>query len=172
MGHVEEITFRPLELSDSQAYRDMMADPDIVKFAATVPVNPSLGWATERIQDRNQSNDSRGPKEFGLFLLKDDHQRLVGNALWFDASDGNTEIGYAIHADYRGKGLAQKALQLILRHVRKTIGYKGRIYAGVAKDNPASMHILEKANFVKGWDWESQSIGRGSSVQLWVYYFD
>ena len=57
--------------------------------------------------------------------------------------DGDREVTYWIGKQYWGRGIATKALTELLRQV------PGRpLYARVAKDNVASLRVLEKCGFV------------------------
>lgn len=55
---------------------------------------------------------------------------------------GRREVGYWIGKDYWGRGIATRALRAFLDHVKER-----PLYAGVAKDNVASLRVLQKCGF-------------------------
>ncbi len=68
--------------------------------------------------------------------------QVVGNIVSF-AQFGEREVGYWIGKEYWGKGIATKALSAFLRHVTVR-----PLFARAAKDNSASIRVLEKCGFV------------------------
>jgi len=56
----------------------------------------------------------------------------------------NLEIGYFIGEDYRGQGLATRAIKAVVAYGFGSFDIE-RIYAEVFADNPASRRALEKA---------------------------
>ena len=55
---------------------------------------------------------------------------------------GEREVGYWIGREYWGKGVATRAVSTFLGHVKTR-----PLYAHVAKDNIASIRVLEKCGF-------------------------
>jgi len=55
---------------------------------------------------------------------------------------GNPEVAYWIGKEYWGKGIATRALSELLRHLETR-----PLYARAAKDNIASLRVLEKCGF-------------------------
>ncbi len=55
---------------------------------------------------------------------------------------GRREVGYWIGKDYWGRGIATRALTAFLRQVQAR-----PLYAGVVKDNIASLRVLQKCGF-------------------------
>ena len=68
--------------------------------------------------------------------------QVVGNIVGFEMS-GETQVGYWIGRDHWGKGIASRALSLILSDLDRR-----PLHAHVAKDNIASIRVLEKCGFV------------------------
>jgi RimJ/RimL family protein N-acetyltransferase len=73
---------------------------------------------------------------------------MVGLILQKDVYRKSAEIGYWIGEPYWGKGLATKAVGLILDYGFKELKLI-RMYAGVFEYNIASMKVLEKSGFQK-----------------------
>jgi RimJ/RimL family protein N-acetyltransferase len=67
--------------------------------------------------------------------------------LWFHWTPGvECEIGYWVHADARGRGLATKSTRLAVSHIFETLGVK-RVTAFAAVDNTASRRVIEACGF-------------------------
>ena len=66
---------------------------------------------------------------------------VAGNVVSFERL-GVQEVGYWIGREYWGKGIATKALSQFLGHVETR-----PLYARVAKNNIASIRVLEKCGF-------------------------
>ena len=62
--------------------------------------------------------------------------------------DACAEVGYRIGQDYLGRGLATAALRYLIA-LASTEWQLNRLHAYVAENNAASLHVLEKAGFVK-----------------------
>lgn len=67
--------------------------------------------------------------------------RVVGHIASFERL-GKPEVTYWLGKEYWGKGLATKALTEFLSHVKER-----PVYARAAKDNAASIRVLEKCGF-------------------------
>lgn len=88
--------------------------------------------------------------------------QVVGHIASFERL-GKPEVTYWIGKEYWGKGLATRALSELLRYVRER-----PIYARVAKDNIASIRVLEKCGFeISGQD-KGFSHARGREVEEFI----
>ena len=65
-----------------------------------------------------------------------------------DVYTGIAEMGYWVGEPYWGKGIASKAVGLMLKYGFETLGYR-RIYAAVYDFNTKSMQVLLKNGFQK-----------------------
>ena len=66
---------------------------------------------------------------------------VVGNVLSF-VRDGRREVCYWIGREHWGKGIASRALELLVEELEER-----PLHAVVAAHNPASLRVLEKAGF-------------------------
>ena len=73
---------------------------------------------------------------------------VIGLILQKDVYRNSAETGYWIGEPFWGKGIATKAVELIVAHGFKELKLI-RIYAGVFEYNTASMKVLEKNGFQK-----------------------
>jgi len=87
---------------------------------------------------------------------------VVGSVLGYNQS-GEQEVSYWIGREYWGRGIATEALQLFL-HVLKT----RPLFARAAKDNIASIRVLEKCGFkVEGED-KGFANARGEEIEEFI----
>lgn len=157
------IELKPIPDEDLEAFFIMMNDPTLSPHTGTVPHPIDVQWARARLIDKRLKEANGEGADRGLYK----EGVLVGNAGWFLNEEGGAEIGYAIHRDHRGQGLATIAAQSVM-HMMLAGGHKGPIYAQYFQDNPASGRVLEKLGFKRVHEIESQSAGRRSSAMAWV----
>ncbi|HLZ20926.1 MAG TPA: GNAT family N-acetyltransferase [Ktedonobacterales bacterium] len=88
--------------------------------------------------------------------------QVVGNIASFE-QQGEREITYWIGRHYWGKGIATSALNAFLRHVTAR-----PLYARAAKDNIASLRVLEKCGFTRVGEGKGYANARGKEVEEWI----
>jgi RimJ/RimL family protein N-acetyltransferase len=76
---------------------------------------------------------------------------------------GESEVSYWIGKEYWGRGLATKALSDFLGYVKVR-----PLYARVAKDNIASIRVLEKCGFTISGEDKGFSNARGEEVEEFI----
>ena len=84
---------------------------------------------------------------------------VAGNVVSFERA-GEREVGYWIGREYWGKGIATKALTEFLAHVKER-----PLYARVAKNNAASLRVLEKCGFRISGEQTDSSDASGEEVE-------
>lgn len=147
--------FKLIPEEDAAQYLTLLTDPATLRNSMTVPPQPDLKWAKDRIRDR---------EPYGLY---DEVGLLAAEGSIFAAKNGGIEIGYCVSPHARGRGCAQTMLDALLGLLRSK-GYQDKVYAGVAKDNPASLHILQKAGFEIYDEDVYYSQGRQCDVEGWL----
>ncbi len=83
--------------------------------------------------------------------------QVAGNVVSF-MRDGRREVGYWVDRAYWGRGIATEALSAFL-----CIEQMRPLYAGVAKDNFASLRVLQKCGFTLSVDVDESSDGADAS---------
>src|SRR5262249_31729380 len=86
-------------------------------------------------------------------------EQVVGSIVCFEW-DGKREVGYWIDRQHWGKGLATAALSLFLGEVAER-----PLYAGAARDNVASLRVLEKCGFATVGHGKAFSNARGGEIE-------
>jgi len=87
---------------------------------------------------------------------------VVGHIASFERL-GKPEVSYWIGKEYWGKGLATKALSEFLSQVKVR-----PVYARAAKDNTASLRVLEKCGFKISGEDKGFSHARGKEVEEFI----
>jgi RimJ/RimL family protein N-acetyltransferase len=129
----DRIRLRPVEPADLPRMYDLQLDPDSNRMAFTIPRTREAfdsHWA-KTLDDQN--NTTRA------ILVG---EALVGSISSFPM-DGADHVGYWIDRAYWGKGIASRALHLLLLEV-----VKRPLVAIVATSNVASLRVLQKCGFV------------------------
>ena len=131
------VSLRDVQESDLPIFFEQQLDPDANYMAAFTTKDPTDREAFMKHWTAILADDTNITKT----ILFDG--QVVGNiACYQDEELGQPEIGYWIGKPYWGKGIATEALLLLLHY------FKARpVYARVAKDNPASLRVLQKCGF-------------------------
>ncbi|MCI0712839.1 MAG: GNAT family N-acetyltransferase [Chloroflexi bacterium] len=131
----DNVTLREVVDQDLPLFFDHQLDPEANRMAAFTAENPADIDAFEAHWDRIRSDDSIINK---TIMYGDE---VAGHIASFERF-GVTEVTYWLGREFWGKGIATNALLLFLDEV--TIR---PIYARAAKDNKASLRVLEKCGF-------------------------
>ncbi len=128
----------PLALEHLAAIREIMRDPEVLRFTRTPDPMPDAWMASWYA--KFDEDDRAG------FAILEDHE-VVGYAVAFSISreDHEVELGYALGPQARGRGVATEALRLLTRWAFD----EGmvRVVAGISVDNPASSRVVEKVGY-------------------------
>jgi RimJ/RimL family protein N-acetyltransferase len=131
----DAVTLRPLTTADLDAVFDQMRDPESVRMAAFIARDPD-----DRVLfDRHMHKLLADPTITVRAIVRDDE--LVGTVGAFVA-DGDLEVTYWVDRAWWGRGIATRALALLLEDVTDR-----PVHGRVAVDNLASRRVLEKVGF-------------------------
>lgn len=151
-----EVTLRDVTGSDLQVFFDNQTDPGANRMAAFTAQDPTdregflVHWA------RLLADDTVTVKTIVV------DGRVAGNVLTFRHA-GQPEVGYWIGREFWGRGVASRALAEFLRLVPLR-----PLYARAAKDNAASLRVLDKCGFEVVGETRAFAHGRGTEVDEWV----
>jgi RimJ/RimL family protein N-acetyltransferase len=129
------IALRPIEDADLDALFDQMRDPESVAMAAFTAEDP----ADRDAFDAHMARVRSAPGVTNRIITCDG--QLVGSIASF-ASGDETEVTYWIDRSAWGRGIASRALELLLELVPVR-----PLHARAASDNTASLRVLRKAGF-------------------------
>lgn len=139
--------------SDLGPLFDQMRDPVSVRMAAFTPDDPDDRTAFEAHMAMVRSS-----LDTTLRAVTCDDQ-LVGSIAAF-VLDGQTEVTYWIDRAAWGRGIASRALELLLDLVPVR-----PLYARAASDNIGSLRVLQKSGFKVIGTETSFAPGRNSSIE-------
>jgi len=132
---VSVITLRLVEDADLDALFDQMRDPESVWMAAFTADDPGDRAAF----DAHMAKVRTSPENTLRAVTCDG--RLVGSVACF-VVDGQTEVTYWIDRAAWGRGIASRALELLIELVPVR-----PLHARAASDNSGSLRVLQKAGF-------------------------
>ncbi len=144
--------------SDLETFFDQQLDKEANWMAAFTSRNPSdrsafLAHWLEILSDATKTTQT---------VLFDD--RIAGYvASYRDEEFGKPEVTYWIGKEFWGRGMATEALLKLLGMVRVR-----PIYARVAKDNLASIRVLQKCNFVRAGEGKGFANARGRETEEFI----
>ncbi len=127
------VQLRPVQTDDLPALFEHQADPASVNMAVVFPRDAEAFAAhwTKILAD---------PSVIARAVIADDE--LAGSASCFEM-DGLRSVGYWIAREHWGRGIATRAVALLLAEIPKR-----PLHARVARSNAASIRVLEKNGFV------------------------
>lgn len=127
---------QPIMLSDAQKYLECHQDKEAIANFSSIPKNVSE--AKKELKNAKNKFAILVDKEFAGFIKLElnNHPRYKHQAI----------VGYGIHKDYRGRGLATQALKAITAYAFKNLKLK-RVYGMCRTHNQASIKVLQKAGY-------------------------
>ncbi|UTW58362.1 GNAT family N-acetyltransferase [Kordiimonas sp. SCSIO 12603] len=156
-----KLVLKPIPKEDYARFHELVNDFDVARMTATIPFPVTYEFVEKRLDDRRELEAKDGSiVERGIY---NDQGELIGNAGHFPHESGGREIGYFIGRDFWGKGYATEAGKALINLVREQ-GHAGIIYGTVAKDNPASMRVLEKLGFIQVGEGSGTSAARPGEI--------
>jgi RimJ/RimL family protein N-acetyltransferase len=135
---------RPIKLADSRRYWEVMQDKETIKGFMSVP--KSFEEAKKEVEEHIKKSKTKITEVFTIEV----DGKYAGNVKLdcqnYNLTSGEGRVHLWLHPYYRGKGLATKALKLLIEY-----GFSKRkfhvIYAQCKKSNYAMCRINEKVGF-------------------------
>jgi [ribosomal protein S5]-alanine N-acetyltransferase len=142
----KEFILRPIKLEDVKPYFESMSDKTSKKGFPKVP--ETLEEAKKGLNEKIKKSKEKKPRS-ETFVIEI-NGKYAGFVEINDLNKGYFEhrgnIGYCIHPNYRGKGLATQAVRLLVGYAFKKYGLI-RIEGWCRTFNKASARVMEKAGF-------------------------
>jgi RimJ/RimL family protein N-acetyltransferase len=129
----DNIRLRPVEAADLPWVYEMQLDPESNRMAATIP-------RTREKFDAHWAKVLPDPAVAARVILVGDAR--VGLVSCF-RRNGEDHVGYWINRAWWGRGVASRALELLLKEVTRR-----PLTATAATSNGASLRVLQKCGFV------------------------
>ena len=128
----DRLTLRPLTSDAAEAYIALRAHPAVVRWVPP-PLEGVIGRFAASWEERRYA-------PWGVFL----DGRLIGHGgLNYVPEFGETEVLWALHPDFWGKGYATEVAQASLDYGFGTLGL-GSIFAITLPDNAASQAVMKR----------------------------
>lgn len=155
LPRVGEVTLRDVAEGDLPIFFEHQRDPAANRMAAFTARDPADPDAFAAHWRKILSDDAVTMKT----IVFEGH--VVGNVgKYLDKEFGKPEVAYWIGKEYWGMGLATKALSKFLQNVTVR-----PIYGRAAKDNVASIRVMEKCGFtISGYD-KGFAKARGEEIE-------
>ncbi len=136
----ERLTLRPVAPDDADAFFAWRSRPDVVRYM----YQPPWDLATAEIKLRAWSSAPFEEQGDVLVLAVEADGDVIGETmLKWAAGPRQAEVGYALHPDAGGRGLATEAVRATLRLAFDAYGFH-RVYARIDEENLASVRVVER----------------------------
>jgi len=135
------IKLRKLKLSDADIFASLANNKNIWLTMRDIFPHPY-----SKDDAKNFINENKTSNIFAI-TFNDEIVDAIGLHRLTDLNRFTVELGYWIGEPYWNKGIASKAVQLIIDFGFKTLDIN-RIYASTIESNLASSRVLEKNNFI------------------------
>ena len=138
---------REVRDDDAAALFAIHSDARVMRYWS-YPAWTELAQAEQKIADIQRQ---RREEDILIWAIADaTSDLLIGSSAVFylNLEQGRAEIGYSLHRDWQGRGLASEALRMILRHLFDGMGLR-RIEADIDPRNLASCRLVERLGFVR-----------------------
>jgi RimJ/RimL family protein N-acetyltransferase len=136
----DRLALRPVAPDDAEAFLGWRSRTDVVRYMYQPP------WDRPTAEAKLRTWSSAPFEDVGdvLVLAVEMAGDVVGEAmLKWAAGPRQAEIGYALHPDVGGRGLATEAARATLRLAFTTYGFH-RVYARIDEENLASVRVAER----------------------------
>jgi RimJ/RimL family protein N-acetyltransferase len=149
----EEVLLREVAEGDLPIFFEQQLDPEANRMAAFTSRDPADRDAFMAHWTKILGDDSVTIRTivFG--------GNVAGNIVTYQ-EDGRTEVGYWIGREYWGQGIATRALRAFVDQVRIR-----PLRARAAKDNAASLRVLEKCGFTVMGEGKGFAKARGQEIE-------
>ncbi|GHD55529.1 N-acetyltransferase [Thalassobaculum fulvum] len=165
----DRLRLRPFRAEDLDALHAIQSRPDVTRY---------LYWDARPLDDvrlvladrlRQDRIVSEGDK-LNLAMERRDTGALVGdvNLVWVSREHEQGEIGFVLHPDHHGRGLAREGAEVMLE-----LGFAGlglhRIVGRCDGRNNASMRVMEKLGMRREAHFRQNEIVKGERTDEVVY---
>ena len=139
----ERLLLRPFRADDLDAFCAIHAHPDVVRYLYFD--SPTREAARIMLEKRMRQVEIQREGDKLLLALELRGGAVIGDVslTWLSEEHRQGEIGFALHADHQGKGLAREAAEAMLHLGFEELGLH-RILGRLDARNAASAKLLER----------------------------
>jgi len=146
------VRLRPAVDADATRWLEMLQDPEQRRLGspAFVPVPNGVDDLAEALERSRSTWAERAP---GTLVVADVADRFLGDVSWRWTTGeqlGVADLGYVVHPDARGRGVARSAIVLLTRWLLDEAGRGlARVQLDHSTENPASCRVALAAGFAQ-----------------------
>lgn len=140
----ERVRLRPLNIADAEAFVAGSEDPAVSKFGHLPELKYTPGSVRAMIERDAAPGLERGDLAV-LAIAEAKSDKFAGSLVLFDVREHAAEVGFWVHPDHRGAGVAAAALSVAARFARASGLHT--LTARTLPENPASQRALAAAGF-------------------------
>jgi RimJ/RimL family protein N-acetyltransferase len=139
------VRLRPLRTDDVDDYFALSQLPEVIDTSFGPLVTMEVARERVAVVQNNWLAGDRAD-----LVIEDASGAFAGNiGLYYkDRPLGEAMIGYSLRPEFRGKGIATRAVNLISQWAFEKVGV-ARVIAGTFPENRASQRVLERAGFTR-----------------------
>jgi ribosomal-protein-alanine N-acetyltransferase len=141
----KRVQLRGPRAEDADAMFALFADPDVMRYWSRPPMT-TRGEAEGLIAEIQDAFDQRAMINWVVTRRGDDSVIGTCTLFRFEPRHRRAEIGYALHRDHWGQGLAAEAVTLSLDWAFRTLALH-RIEADIDPRNDGSRRLLQRLGF-------------------------
>jgi RimJ/RimL family protein N-acetyltransferase len=138
------LELRDFRLEDLAAVHAYGSDPLVTRYTSW---GPNTEAETREFLERAVAGARETPREaYELAIVLRDAGRLIGGTGVYRRAERQYELGYCLHRDAWGRGLATEAARAMVGLAFGALRAH-RVYARIDPDNVASVRAIEKLGF-------------------------
>ena len=160
----DRLTLREFTPDDHEAVLSYASDPEILKYIPWEIYTPKDAQNSVKQKISAQKQDPRYVYE--LAIIYDD--KLIGECYLSMTNYREADLGFCIHRDYWGKGIATETSQILLKFGFQDLNLH-RIIATCDPKNKASTRVLEKSGLRKEGHFKEHKHMRGNWRDSYFY---
>ncbi len=138
--NTKRLKLRPVRPEDAAALHPVFANEELMTWWSSGP-HQSLNETEEYV-----AGNCKEPHSPTWVITTDGNDQALGWVVLLPRREGLREIGYILHPDYWGKGIALEAVTCVIDHGFSDLKLR-KIFADVDPDNSASVGLLKRLGF-------------------------
>jgi RimJ/RimL family protein N-acetyltransferase len=146
----ERLTLREFRESDTDAYAEMLADPEVMRFLGGKTMSRAEAW-------RNMAMvvGHRQLRGYGFWAVE---ERAGGEMIgrvgcWRPEGWPGLEVGWTLRRRFWGRGYATEAARASVEYAFRELG-QTRVISLIAPENAASIRVAERLGERPRGEWE------------------
>ncbi len=145
----ERLRLRPFRLSDRADHDAYESRPDVTRYLpydARTPQQAEVALARKVLWNALETEGER----LVLAIERRFDGRVIGEVhlVWADAVHRQAEVGFVLHPDWQGQGLAAEAVRAAMDALVSGLGAH-RIFGNCDADNTASARLMERLGMAR-----------------------